>query len=87
MTFMQGILGNLQHLMHFVVEYVFNFGQLVKKSKSLVFFGKFALLRQRSIATLLGIGLGSFPFKYLRVPFFQGHPLRIYFQEIADKVK
>lgn len=63
MTFMQGTLGILRRFMHFVVEYVFNFGQLVNKSKSLVFFRKFALLRQRSIATLLGIGLGSFPFK------------------------
>lgn len=64
MIFLRGTCCNLRHLMHFIVDYGLNSSQLINESKSLVFVGKYAHQTYRFITKLLGIGLGSFPFKF-----------------------
>ncbi|KAK9930542.1 hypothetical protein M0R45_027578 [Rubus argutus] len=77
----------LKNLLDFIDEYGFNSGQLVNKTKSQVFLGKFALTRRPLIYKWLGIPIGALPFTYLGVPIFSGRPKRLHFQGLADKVK
>ena len=87
MVFMRSSKRSMRNLMHFVEEYGMNSGQRISKAKSLVFFGKSARSRSSVIRKILGVRVGSLPFTYLGVPIFPGRPKRIYFQNIADKVR
>ncbi|XP_024178170.1 uncharacterized protein LOC112184116 [Rosa chinensis] len=74
-------------LMKFLEEYAINSGQVVSKSKSSVFLGKYAQRRKVFIQHVLGIREGSLPFTYLGVPIFKGCPKPSYFRAIVDKVR
>lgn len=64
MIFLRETRCNLRRLMRFIVEYRLNSSQLINESKSLVFVGKYTHQTYRFITKLLGIGSGSFPFKF-----------------------
>ncbi|XP_050379729.1 uncharacterized protein LOC126797093 [Argentina anserina] len=53
----------------------------------LVFLEKYAHRRRFVIRKILGVKQGSLPFTYLGVSIFQRRPKRVYFQDIANRVR
>ncbi|KAK9931811.1 hypothetical protein M0R45_019074 [Rubus argutus] len=86
-VFCRGDKRNLERVLNFFEKYGEISGQIINKQKSQVFLGSHLNNRRHSIASVLGIPLGSAPFNYLGVPIFHGKPRAAYFQPIVDRIR